>query len=153
MPFEEKWFTYPATAPGPPAFAVELTLTVQALVERAVAVLDQLVPGRNALPRLIGDGTAVYTRRHNWHRVNTEPPMPLNIRNEAVNQLAEKLAARRHVNKTDAVRMALENELRRLDEAVPLRERVRFLQDRVLSRPTTGLEADKAFYDELSGNA
>ena len=79
--------------------------------------------------------------------------MPLNIRNEAVNQLAEKLAARRHVNKTDAVRMALENELRRLDEAVPLRERVRSLQDRVLSRPSTGLEADKAFYDELSGNA
>ncbi len=78
--------------------------------------------------------------------------MPLNIRNEAVNQLAEKLAARRHVNKTDAVRMALENELRRLDEAVPLRERVRSLQDRVLSRPATGLEADKAFYDELSGN-
>ena len=79
--------------------------------------------------------------------------MPLNIRNEAVSQLAEKLAARRHVNKTDAVRMALENELRRLDEAVPLRERVRSLQDRVLSRPSTGLEADKAFYDELSGNA
>ena len=45
MPFEEKWFTYPATAPGPPAFAVELTLPVQTLVERAVAVLDQLVPG------------------------------------------------------------------------------------------------------------
>jgi len=79
--------------------------------------------------------------------------MPLNIRNEAVNRLAEKLAARRHLNKTDAVRIALENELRRLDEAVPLRERVRFLQDRVLSRPATGLEADKAFYDELSGNA
>ena len=75
------------------------------------------------------------------------------IRNEAVNQLAEKLAARRHVNKTDAVRMALENELRRLDEAVPLRERVRYLQDRVLSRRSTGLEAHKAFYDELSGNA
>jgi antitoxin VapB len=57
------------------------------------------------------------------------------------------------VTKTDAVRMAPENELRRLDEAVPLRERVRSLQDRVLSRPTTGLVADKAFYDELSGNA
>jgi hypothetical protein len=28
--------------------------------------------------------------------------MPLNVRNEAVNQLAEKLAALRHVNKTDA---------------------------------------------------
>jgi antitoxin VapB len=78
--------------------------------------------------------------------------MPLNIRNEVVNKLAEKLAARRHMNKTDAVRTALENELRRLDEATPLRERLRPLQNRVLRRPATGLEADKAFYDELSGN-
>jgi antitoxin VapB len=78
--------------------------------------------------------------------------MPLNIRNEEVNQLAERLAARTQMNKTDAVRSALENELRRLDEAVPLRERLRSLQERVLSRPATGLEADKAFYDELSGN-
>ena len=78
--------------------------------------------------------------------------MPLNIRSEAVNQLAEKLAARKRVNKTEAVRMALENELRRLDEAVPLRDRLRPLQKRVLSRLPTGLEADKAFYGELSGN-
>ncbi|MGA8761119.1 MAG: type II toxin-antitoxin system VapB family antitoxin [Stellaceae bacterium] len=79
--------------------------------------------------------------------------MPLNIRREIVNQLAEQLAARRQVNKTEAVRIALQNELRRLDEAVPLRDRVRPLQERVLSRPATGLEADKAFYDEISGNA
>ena len=78
--------------------------------------------------------------------------MPLNIRSEIVNQLAERLAARRHVNKTDAVRIALENELRRLDEPVPLRDRLRVLQQRVLCRPATGMEADKAFYDELSGN-
>jgi len=78
--------------------------------------------------------------------------MPLNIRKEAVNQLAEKLAARKRMSKTDAVRTALENELRRLDEAVPLRQRLRPLQDRVLKRPATGLEADKAFYDELSGD-
>jgi antitoxin VapB len=78
--------------------------------------------------------------------------MPLNIRSETVNQLAERLAARKRVNKTDAVRMALENELRRLDEAVPLRDRLRPLQERVLSRPATGLVANKAFYDELSGN-
>ena len=77
--------------------------------------------------------------------------MPLNIRSEIVNQLAERLAARRQVNKTDAVRIALQNELRRLDEAVPLRDRVRLLQERVLRRPATGMEADKAFYDELSG--
>jgi antitoxin VapB len=79
--------------------------------------------------------------------------MPLNIRNEAVNQLAEKLAARTHLNKTDAVRTALENELRRLERAVPLRERLRPLQERILRRPATGQEADKSFYDELSGDA
>ncbi len=76
--------------------------------------------------------------------------MPLNIRSEEVNRLAEKLAARKHINKTDAVKQALENELRRLDQALPLRERLRSLQDRVMARPATGLEADKAFYDDLS---
>ena len=78
--------------------------------------------------------------------------MPLNIRNEEVNQLAEKLAARKHVNKTEAVKLALENELHRLDEALPLRERLRPLQQRVLARPATGLQADKAFHDDLSGD-
>src|SRR5216684_3472192 len=51
--------------------------------------------------------------------------MALNIRNEAVNQLAKKLAERKHMNKTDAVKLALENELRRIDEALPLRKRLR----------------------------
>ena len=77
--------------------------------------------------------------------------MPLNIRNEAVNRLAERLATRARLTKSDAVKLALENELRRLDEVVPLRERLRPLQGRILARPATGLEADKAFYDELSG--
>ena len=79
--------------------------------------------------------------------------MTLNIRNEVVNQLAKKLAARKHLNKSDAVKLALENELRRIDEALPLRERFRPLQNRILARPATGLMADKAFYDELSGYA
>ncbi len=69
-----------------------------------------------------------------------------------VNQLAGRVAARRRVSKTEAVRVALENELRRLDRTTPLRERVRPLQERVLSWPSTGLEAEKAFYDELSGD-
>jgi hypothetical protein len=46
-----------------------------------------------------------------------------NIRNEEVNQLAEKPATRKHINKTEAVELALQNELRRLDEVLPLRER------------------------------
>ncbi len=79
--------------------------------------------------------------------------MPLNVRSEEVNRLAERLAVRKHVTKTEAVKLALENELRRMDAAIPLRERLRPLQQRVLSRPATGLDADKAFYDELSGEA
>jgi antitoxin VapB len=78
--------------------------------------------------------------------------MPLNIRSEEVNQLAEKLAARKQVSKTAAVKLALEHELRRIEEVLPLRERLRPLQDRVLARPATGREADKAFYDALSAD-
>ena len=77
--------------------------------------------------------------------------MSLNIRSEAVNRLAEALAARTGTNKTDAVARALRNELQRLDDATPLRERLRPIQARVMSRPATGLDADKAFYDDLGG--
>ena len=77
--------------------------------------------------------------------------MALNIRNDEVNQLAERLAARKRLTKTDAVKVALENELLRLDEALPLKQRLRALQERVSKRPATGLAADKKFYDELSG--
>ena len=75
----------------------------------------------------------------------------LQIRNDYVNRLAEKLAALRHSTKTDAVKTALENELRRIEEEKPLIERLRPIMDRIAARPATGLEADKGFYDELSG--
>ncbi len=77
--------------------------------------------------------------------------MPLNIRNDDVNRLAETLARRLRSSKTVAVKTALENELRRLDEAQPLRERLRPVQKRVNSRPATGFQADKAFYDDVNG--
>ena len=77
--------------------------------------------------------------------------MPPNIRYETVNPLANKLATRKHLNKTEAVRLALENELRRIEVVQPLRGRLRPLQNRVLARRSTGLEADNAFYDSLSG--
>ncbi|MFZ0019887.1 MAG: type II toxin-antitoxin system VapB family antitoxin [Acetobacteraceae bacterium] len=79
--------------------------------------------------------------------------MPLNIRDEDTNRLAEKLASRMRSKKTAAVKSALRNELDRLEEKVPLRQRLRPLQDRVMSRASTGLEADKAFYDGLSGHS
>jgi len=77
--------------------------------------------------------------------------MPLNIRSESVNQLAAKLAARKRINKTDAVRIALENELKRIDHDTPLWERLKALRAKVAAYPDSGLTADKAFFDELSG--
>ena len=77
--------------------------------------------------------------------------MPLNIRSAEVTRLAALLAARARVSKTEAVRRALVAELQRLEAVPPLRERMRAIQDRILACPATGLEADKAFYDALSG--
>ena len=51
---------------------------------------------------------------------------------------------------TEAVKQAVGNELKRASEAKPLIVRIREFQDKVLSRPPTGLQADKAFYDWLS---
>jgi antitoxin VapB len=78
--------------------------------------------------------------------------MPLNIRDEDTNRLAEKLATRMRTTKTAAVKLALRNELDRVEQSIPLRDRLRPLQNRVMSRAATGLEADKAFYDALSGH-
>jgi antitoxin VapB len=74
----------------------------------------------------------------------------LQIRDERVNRLAEKLACINRSTKTDAVRIALENELARIEEAQSLAERIQPILDRIAKRPRTGLEADRAFYDELS---
>jgi antitoxin VapB len=62
------------------------------------------------------------------------------------------VAAKLAINKTEAVARALRNELQRVTEAAPLRARLKPIQDRVMARPATGQQADKAFFDELSGD-
>ncbi|MDP4025826.1 type II toxin-antitoxin system VapB family antitoxin [Methylobacterium sp. NEAU 140] len=76
--------------------------------------------------------------------------MPLNIRSEAVNELAGRLASQLGVSKTEAVRIALVQEIDRRDKAVPLVERLKPLLDEIDAVPRTGLAADKAFYDSLN---
>lgn len=76
--------------------------------------------------------------------------MPLNIRSEEVNQLAETLASRAGVSKTEAMRIALKNEIARRSRSVPLAERLKPLLDTMDAVPRTGLKADKAFYDSLN---
>lgn len=77
----------------------------------------------------------------------------LQIRNRRVVELAAKLAATRHSTKTDAVLSALENELARIEGEKSLAERLKPLQERIAAVPRTGLEADKDFYDDLSGDS
>ncbi|WP_342108803.1 type II toxin-antitoxin system VapB family antitoxin [Methylobacterium sp. SI9] len=76
--------------------------------------------------------------------------MPLNIRSEEVNRLAETLASKAGVSKTEAVRLALVNELGRREESLTdFLAKIKPLQDKLAAYPATGLKADKAFYDSL----
>jgi antitoxin VapB len=84
-------------------------------------------------------------------QMKTEASM-LQIRNRRVVELAAKLAAVRRSTKTDAVLSALENELARIESEKSLAERLKPLQERIAALPRTGLEADKDFYDDLSGD-
>jgi antitoxin VapB len=79
--------------------------------------------------------------------------MPLNIRSEEVNQLAERLAKARRTTKTEAVKLALVEALGKEapqpDGTLPLWERTRAIREQILSHEPTGLAADKAFNDAL----
>jgi antitoxin VapB len=77
--------------------------------------------------------------------------MPFHVRDPETDSLVRELARVRGCGLTEAVRQAVGAELQREEQKTPLRERIRALQDEVLSRPATGLKADKAFYDWLSG--
>ena len=79
--------------------------------------------------------------------------MPLYIRDEEVNDLAGELAKVAGLNKTDAVRRALEHELDALSRKETLAQRIAPIQEqarRLGLRPRT--ESDKALMDELSGD-
>jgi antitoxin VapB len=75
----------------------------------------------------------------------------LQIRNRRVVELAAKLAATRRSTMTEAVLRALENELARVEGEKSLTERLKPIRERVARRPPTGRDADKRFYDDLSG--
>ena len=79
--------------------------------------------------------------------------MPLFIKDDETADLVATLARRMHVPKQAAVKFAVLDELRRLDEAIPLRDRLAALRSQHGMPPKTGLAADKAFFDELSGES
>jgi antitoxin VapB len=78
--------------------------------------------------------------------------MALYIKDEATAQLVAELAKQRGVTKQAAVRMAVAGELERAAQAIPLRERMAAWRALHPMPPATGEQADKAFFDDLSGN-
>ena len=77
--------------------------------------------------------------------------MPFHVRDEKTDALVRELAHRRGVGLTEAVRMAVNAELKRVGDERPLRERLRGIAREIAQYPDTGAKADKVFFDELSG--
>jgi antitoxin VapB len=77
--------------------------------------------------------------------------MPLYIKDDEVAQLVTELAKRRGTTKQDAVKQAVRAELERSNRDVPLRERLAQWHKLHPLPPPTGEIADKAFFDDLSG--
>ena len=73
--------------------------------------------------------------------------MALHIRDEKADRLVRQLATMKGIGLTEAVILAVENEVKR----APLAERIKPYQERIARAGKTGLKADKAFFDELSG--
>lgn len=81
--------------------------------------------------------------------------MSLYIRDSAVDELAKKVQKiTRAPSKTEAVRRALENELERAKDSIPLRDRVKVIQDEVAAilGPNSEPFDMKKFSDELYEN-
>ena len=74
--------------------------------------------------------------------------MPFHVRDEETTTLVRELARKRGCGLTEAVKQAVTAELER-SEPSP-REVLRALQNELASYPSTGLKADKAFYDSLN---
>jgi antitoxin VapB len=78
--------------------------------------------------------------------------MPFHVRDSETDTLVRELARQRGIGLTEAVKLAVRAELERDARATPMAERIQAIQDEIAAWPRTGLTADKAFFDELSGD-
>ncbi len=76
--------------------------------------------------------------------------MAFHIRDPKTDAVVRKLAKRKGVGITEAVREAAERELEREEKKLSLWERTADIRAEITSWPKTGLKADKAFFDSLS---
>lgn len=79
--------------------------------------------------------------------------MAFHVRDKETDTLVRELARDRGVGLTEAVKLAVRGELARREEAVARKlAAMKAISDEVASWPETGLKADKAFFDEMSGD-
>jgi antitoxin VapB len=79
--------------------------------------------------------------------------MAFHIRDEATDRAVRRLAKLKRKTLTQTIREAVEHEYERARSEIPLIERLKPIQDQFASlRRPGGLPADKAFFDELSGD-
>ena len=72
--------------------------------------------------------------------------MALHIRDAEADRLLREFATSRRLSLTEAVKVAVKEATSRPS----LYERIRPIQDRIKTRGSTGLKADKAFFDSLN---
>jgi len=77
--------------------------------------------------------------------------MAFHIRDPETDARVRQLARERGCGLTEAVKLAVDNELHR-GEAESVRARIAEIQREIAAWPRTGKSADKAFFDEMSGD-
>jgi antitoxin VapB len=77
--------------------------------------------------------------------------MGLSIKNEAVETLARDLARKHGTGVTEIIRVALVEKAQREEAEPSLWEKIAPIRERLRKAGKTGRVADRAFYDELSG--
>jgi len=83
----------------------------------------------------------------------SEQPMPLYIKDDYTARLVDQLARMRGLSKQDAVKMAVQAELDRAANLIPLRDRFAAVRAKHPLPPPTGEQADKAFFDQVTGES
>ncbi|HWW28104.1 MAG TPA: type II toxin-antitoxin system VapB family antitoxin [Caulobacter sp.] len=79
--------------------------------------------------------------------------MPFHVRDPEADALVREYAEEKRVGITDAIKLAVRRAREADDKARDEKlSRMRAISDRIAALPNTGLKADKAFFDELSGD-
>jgi antitoxin VapB len=79
--------------------------------------------------------------------------MPFHVRDPEADALVRAYAEEKRVGITDAIKLAVKK-AREADENALAEKRaaLKAIRDEIASWPRTGFKADKAFFDELSGD-